>query len=90
MECPDCDGPLIAKKGRNDVTIRALRTARPNDRIKAVDTLGKYGPGLKVETEMTVVHPDVVDRLSRTASLIASRQSWTSDELLTALERVWV
>jgi len=50
---------LVVKKGRGDVTIKALRTARPNDRIKAVDTLGKYGPGQKIDAELTVVHPEV-------------------------------
>jgi len=85
VECPECGGSLSAKSGIGEVLIRATRTARPNDRIKAVDTLGKYGPGQRIENEFTLVHPDVQERLQKTVNLVFAN----APQLVDDLERIW-
>jgi hypothetical protein len=68
-------------------SIKGLRSARPGDRTKAMDVLAKYGLGTKDET--TIVSADVTDRLKRQVEVIASRESWTSEELLSTIGPIW-
>ena len=62
-------------------------THTPADRLRAIDLLAKYGLGTK--EEITLVSEDVRTRLERQVSLIASRPTWTREDLLTELEGVW-
>jgi len=62
-------------------------THTPADRLRAIDLLAKYGLGTK--EEITLVSEDVRTRLERQVSLIASRPTWTREDLLTELEAVW-
>jgi hypothetical protein len=90
VDCPKCHGALQVKPGHGEATIKVLRTARAGDRIKAVDIIGKYGLGQKVDNQITVVHPDVIDRLSQTLMLIGSRASWERERLIAEMEKIWV
>jgi hypothetical protein len=91
VKCPKCETQMQAShpKAQAMLTIRGKRTARPGDRIKAIDTIGKYGPGQKIENVMTVVSPEVVGRLNQTLRVIASRDTWNANDLINRLEEVW-
>ncbi|MHB1097809.1 MAG: PI-PLC domain-containing protein [Gemmatimonadaceae bacterium] len=78
-ECPKC-GHLEPE--------RLTLPMDPADRLRAIDTLAKYGLGTRDELE--VVSPDVQARLSAQAKLIASRKTWDAKALLSALDGVWV
>lgn len=64
-----------------------LMEAPHADRLRAIDMLAKYGFGVK--DEVTLVHPDVKARLDAQVQLIASKATWATEELLTALNVVW-
>lgn len=57
------------------------------NKLQFADFLAKYGIG--TTGTVTIVSPDVVSRLERQATLIASRASWDSAELLLAMRDVW-
>lgn len=61
--------------------------ASVDQRLKANEQAFKYGMGTK--DEISVVHPDVVDRLERQVALIMGRPVWNRDELLALLSEVW-
>lgn len=56
-------------------------------KIAAMDLLGKYGIG--TTGSVTIVSPDVISRLERQATAIASRPQWDTVELLALLRDVW-
>lgn len=89
VRCPKCESQMEATDPAAlfMLSIPAKRSARPGDRIKAIDTIGKYGPGAK--TEINVVSPDVIARLNTQVDIIASRPVWDSGELLDRLSEVW-
>ena len=57
------------------------------DALEFANFLAKYGLGTKDET--TIVSADVTDRLKRQVEVIASRESWTSEELLSTIGPIW-
>lgn len=57
------------------------------NRLQFADFLAKYGLG--TNSTLQIVSPDVIARLERQVSLIASRDEWTSEELLAELREVW-
>lgn len=57
------------------------------NRLAFSDFLAKYGLG--TNTTLQIVSPDVIARLERQVSLIASRDQWDSAELLSELRDVW-
>jgi hypothetical protein len=56
-------------------------------KAQGLDILAKYGIG--ATGTVTIVSPDVLQRLERQAMLIASRPEWDSRDLLHALREVW-
>jgi hypothetical protein len=56
-------------------------------KAQGIDILAKYGIG--ATGTVTVVSPDVLQRLERQAMLIASRPEWDSRDLLVALREIW-
>jgi hypothetical protein len=60
-----------------------LHSPTPAERTKALEVLHKIGMG------DTVSVSDVRDRLKRQVALIRSQETWTTDDLLTALGGVW-
>ena len=90
VKCPHCESPMEAgdPAAAAMLSIPAKRSARPVDRIKAIDTIGKYGPGTKVE--LTTVSPDVQARIQSMIALISSQPRWESAILLDRLgTEVW-
>ncbi|MEO7502995.1 MAG: hypothetical protein ABIW94_10205 [Gemmatimonadaceae bacterium] len=89
VSCPKCGKAFMPDNPKDlaTVTVEAKQSARPSDQIRAVDTIGKYGPGEK--HEITMVSAEVKDRLRQTVDLINSRASWESGSLLGAMEGVW-
>ena len=90
--CPKCNGALekLARVDAADValvTLRGRESASPSDRIKALDLAAKYGLGTK--DEVTLISPDVRARVEATVSVITSRPSWDSADLLAHLDSVW-
>jgi hypothetical protein len=63
------------------------KKVRTGDRLRAIELLGKIG--LDDAAGIDVVHPEVIMRVQNTRKLIASRPTWDSEELLTALHEVW-
>lgn len=57
------------------------------NRLQFADFLAKYGLG--TNSTLQIVSPDVIARLERQVSLIASRDEWSSEELLAELRDVW-
>ncbi len=55
---------------------------------QGIDLLARYGIG--ATGTVTIVSPDVLQRLERQAMLIASRPNWDSRELLQELRDVWI
>ena len=87
--CPRCEGRLKPIGETPElVTIGVRVSAKPRDRLSGLEFLARYGLGTK--DEITMVSPDVVDRIRRTVQLIGSRKSWkSSEELLDHLEEIW-
>jgi hypothetical protein len=56
-------------------------------RLKANEQALKYGLGTK--NELSVVSPEVIERLQKQVVLIAGRETWGAAELLEALDAVW-
>jgi len=57
------------------------------NRLQFADFLAKYGLG--TNSTLQIVSPDVIARLEHQVSLIASRDEWSSQELLEALRDIW-
>lgn len=55
--------------------------------LQGADFLAKYGIGST--GTVTIVSPDVISRLEKQATLIASRPTWDTIELLAMLRDVW-
>lgn len=88
--CPKCGEVKMEAKDPATlfmVSVRGKVSASPSERIKALDLAAKYGMGTK--DEITIVSTDVRGRIDRQVSLIASRPTWTREELLTQLSEVW-
>lgn len=85
VKCPKCESQMEPSDPAAlfMLSIPAKRSARPGDRIKAVDALAKYGLGEK--TELSIVSPEVTERLQETVNLVHQR----APELLTELEAIW-
>lgn len=56
-------------------------------RLQGADLLAKYGIG--ATGTVTIVSPDVLQRLERQVQLIASRPTWDAGDLLAELREVW-
>jgi hypothetical protein len=89
--CPGCkkDWPLPEGDALDklvDEVGEAVR-ASVDQQLKANEQALKYGLGTKDET--TIVSADVTDRLKRQVEVIASRESWTSEELLSTIGPIW-
>ena len=67
--------------------IDELKSGKIN-KAQGIDLLARYGIG--ATGTVTIVSPDVLQRLERQAMLIASRPTWDSRDLLAALRDVWV
>lgn len=88
LHCASCGAePAYVEEDGRDVEITVRASASPADRIRAIDTTGKYGLG--TESTMTVISPDVQGRLAATLQLVMSRPEWKSEELMGEMERVW-
>lgn len=87
--CPKCETQMEAKDPAAlfMLSIRGRVSATPSERIKALDIAAKYGLGTK--EEITVVSEDVRHRIQTQAQLIASRPTWTREDLLAQLSEVW-
>jgi hypothetical protein len=55
--------------------------------LQGADFLAKYGIG--ATGTVTIVSPDVIGRLERQATLIASRSEWLTVDLLAELRDIW-
>ncbi len=93
-KCPTCGDKLeqIAKDGAAladalMVELNGWESASPSERVKAFDAFNKYGIGTR--DEVTLVSPDVRDRLRRTIERIASQPEWNSEALLKDLDTIW-
>jgi hypothetical protein len=89
VECPDCKGALTAKPshGLVSIIVKGKRERwRPH---QGCGHIGKYGPGQKIDNEVTVVSPDVQERLQTQVRLIGSKADWNSEDLLSRLEEIW-
>lgn len=67
--------------------IADLQSGKIN-KAQGIDLLARYGIG--ATGTVTIVSPDVLNRLERQALLIASRPQWDSRDLLQELRDVWV
>jgi hypothetical protein len=90
--CPTCGdklkpNPETTAADLAMLTLEGLESASPSDRLKAIDLAGKYGLG--TQDTVTLVSPEVTDRLERQVQIIGSRETWTRAELLDALQSVW-
>jgi hypothetical protein len=59
------------------------------DRLKAIDMLARYGLGVKDETTVRVVDPEVRARVRWMFDVVRGRESWPMRDLLEALMPVW-
>lgn len=71
------------------ITVDGRRSARPGDRIKAVDALARYGLGERSEKVHTIVDPDIGDRVTRTVELIRSKEMHARELLLDDFMAIW-
>lgn len=89
--CANCGESQIAAKEPKDLlllTFDVQMSASPRDRLAAIDMTAKYGLGEK--NEVTLVHPEVQERLARQAQIIASQPTWESNALMDRLSaEVW-
>lgn len=91
LQCSSCAAPMVPTDDAKDVEIRVKVSAPARDRVKAVDTLGKYS-GLASETKITIVSPDVQDRVTRTVEAVMrypGLDDATREGLLDAIEEAW-
>jgi hypothetical protein len=87
-KCPECTAPLVPAQGKGlGVEIPGYATPTAADRVRAIDVLGRYG--MTADRALGLVDPDVKHRLTETLTLVLSRESWPSGELITALEGIW-
>lgn len=79
----------LMRKGLNDLLPGFIDDIASGKVSKAqgIDILAKYGIG--ATGTVTIVSPDVLQRLERQAMLIASRPEWDSRDLLVALREIW-
>lgn len=86
-QCPKCGEGLKAEDADALLlTVEGRASASPGDRIKAVDTLGKYG--LDARTQLAV--DEVRDRLVRQLTVIRQALSPEAAEtLIEKLREVW-
>jgi hypothetical protein len=87
----------LARDAEDDVAdnLEAIAVARATAKESPSDTLlifllkslrrERFGD----KQTVTVIHPDVLDRLRRQAAIIQSREVWPRDELFAAIEGVW-
>lgn len=77
------------RTGLNDLLPGFIDDIRNGKVSKAqgIDILAKYGIG--ATGTVTIVSPDVLQRLERQALLIASRPEWDSRDLLVSLREIW-
>lgn len=90
LKCPDCGGEDLQPKDRKAVTVQVRVSAQPNDRIKAVDVMGKYGLG--ESNTLQVIHPEVIQRIQGTVQTIQDFPGLSieqREQLLDAIEAVW-
>ena len=80
-ECPECGEKLRLRKGqKKKVRLQAVTSASISDRLRALDTLGKYGLGTQsTETEGTVTDEDVEELVAGLA--LASEPFLREDDL---------
>ena len=79
---PNCNGKLEALNRETSPTVRLLvrASATPRDRLAAIGFTGQYGLG--TNDEITMLSPDVKDRIRRLVQLVGSRKGWKSSEEL--------
>lgn len=79
----------MMRKGLQDLLPGFIDDIRSGKLSKAqgIDILAKYGIG--ATGTVTIVSPDVLQRLERQAMLIASRPEWDSRDLLVSLREIW-
>ena len=90
LQCGQCGEvhTLRPATGRLWAEVEAVQSARPRDRVQAMELMAKYGqvaPAVKIG----VADPEVVARLTRQMALVFSRETWQSGELAKALEEIW-
>jgi hypothetical protein len=56
-------------------------------RLKALEQAWKYGLGTR--NELTPASPKLIEHLTQQVAVITNRHSWSSTELLDALDGVW-
>lgn len=90
VECPNCGEIGVAAKDPSKVQliqIQATVSANPNDRIKALDVLAKYGLG---NAAKTVSEEEVRDRLAATIREIqTSLPVADAEALIQRIEKCW-
>lgn len=59
------------------------------DAHRILDSLGKMVERIRTRKVITVISPEIQDRLRTQISVIGRREKWTSAELLEALDAVW-
>jgi hypothetical protein len=80
---------LVQVKDAAGKITEMLTSASVPDRLKALDLMARYGLGVKDETTVRVVDPEVRARVRWMFDVVRSNETWERRALLEALMPVW-